>query len=422
MLLQVVLWVLGVLAIAGGVPGAARADVPVWIDCYLPEVVPECREVRQAFGAAVPGVTVTETTPQIAVDLRVQEEAVGRLFFADFSGRPNGTGIRDRISFTLTERIPHAAGSERTLLLLVVLLQKGIVPFLRVDAPGQVTGGRFRLDVYADGDDTPAVPSSAPGWYVRPAFTGDITQAGLQRISLTGELEANYSLPLWRFRLVSELIWERWDFQIPDGRLAGSFFRGESKFHVVRSIGKGFSFAINGAVSRHPQNNLDVRYEAGYGVEWALAPFVRAGEANVGARVSALATHDRYVTPNLEDRAERTALRPGFTPFVRIHFERVDIESSFWGSFVVERPEFWAWGGDANIAIRITDGLQFTLTGWFIHQSSRVLREPLNRDRLDDVTRAALGDDFGRFVMGVNTTLSFAIGNALLRSQDQRWR
>ena len=398
----------------------ARADVPVWLDCYLPEVELECRDLQQAFVSSVPGVVLAEARPQITVELRVQEEAVGRVFYADFSGQSTGSGTRDRIEFLLSQRIPTAAGSERTLLLLVALLQKGMTPFLELDAPGTVTNGRLTLDLHT-GDDARRT-SRAPRWYLRPAFVGDITHVGLEKITLTGQLEANYSLPEWRFRLVSELIWERWDFQIPDGRLRGDFFRGDARFHVVKSLGQGFSFGVFGAVGREPQNNIESRFEGAYGLEWALAPFVRAGEANVGVRLTGLVVHDRYVTPNFERRSERTSFRPGMTPFARVHFARLDIEASFWSSLIVDRPSIWGWGGDVNIAVRLTEGLQFTVTGWFTHQSDRVLREPDRIDQLDDVTAAALGNDFGRFVMGVNTGLSYAIGNALLRSQDQRWR
>ena len=93
-------------------------------------------------------------------------------------------------------------------------------------------------------------------------------------------------------------------------------------------------------VGRHPQNNLNLRTEAGYGVEWTLAPFVRAGEANVGIRLNGAVFRDEYVAPNIENREGRTTFRPGANAFARIHYDRVDIETSFWASFAADRQRF----------------------------------------------------------------------------------
>ena len=111
-------------------------EVPVWVDCYLPGLELECREFRQAFAASIPGIALEEEEPRIHVSLRSQEEAVARVFYAEFTGVPTGSGLTEEINFTLTHRIAHAAGQERTLLVLIALSQRGMAPFLLVDSPG----------------------------------------------------------------------------------------------------------------------------------------------------------------------------------------------------------------------------------------------------------------------------------------------
>ena len=396
----------------------AAADCRVELDCYLADADLECQDVRRAFGDSVPGVGLDGDDPQLRVRLRDVEVALGRRYFATFEGRPAGGA--DEARFELVSEVPTSAGHDRALALVVALLQRGSVPFLEVSAPGTAEDGVLHLEVSA-GDVAGAAADAPSPWYVRPSVTGGYVRAGVELANVGGGLEINYSDPEWRWRVEGELQYRYLDVPLGNESLEGDFLAYRARSTFARSFEAGFSVALYGGVESAPNNNRAFRGEAGAGVEWVLSPFLRANETNVGARVRIAGRYDEYVTPNIENATERVFAEPSATLFGRVHTQPVDLELQATAACVLDRPELWSVGGNLSAAFRIADGLQLTIGGGVLYRSG-ALHAPADPSAIDPVATAVSGSDFGELTVQTEALLSWAIGNSLLRSQDQRWR
>lgn len=403
----------------------ARADLRVEWDCFLPEAGVECREVANAFFPSVPGVERAADAPDLSLRLRSVEVASHRRYFADFRGRPlgaRGPG-EEEVAFTLIEEAPTAAGADRTLMLLVALLQRGIVPYLHVATPGAADDGVLRLEAAAadGGAAAPSPDEARSGWYLRPSLSGEIVRAGVRVISLQSGLELNWSEPSWRWLASASASYRHLDLELPDGRLQGGFWQARGRSVLARSLGGGFDAAVIGGARREPQNNLDVRAEAGLGLEWVHREFLRADEGNLGARYQLLGTWDRYETETVLGQTARLYPRQALSLFARWHLEAVDLEADVTAGAVADQPELWDLGSDLTITLRLAQGLDLELSGSIIYRGGAV-HEPADATALDPVASVVSGSDFGRLTYVSAISLGYSFGNALLRSQDQRWR
>jgi hypothetical protein len=415
---------MGIVAVLG-VASTARADASARLDCYLEsEIGVTCRDVVQAFGSSIPGLAITGTSDDrasITIALRESEIAGGHRFFADFAGRPSAEPDRDEpLRFTLTHDVPTSAGNDRALLVLVALLQRGMVPFLRVEAPGETDGSTLRISAsaVASGARDAAPPT---GWYARPMLAGELVSAGLMIASVEGGLEISYSDPDWRFRVIGEATYRYLDLPLGDTRLVGDFTELDGRAVIARSLGSGVSLAVLGGAGSEPQNNFEVRGHVALGGEWVLASFLRANDANVGTRVELRGRYDAYVTPSLELATERWYVEPALTVFGRVHSDVIDIEARGSASFLADAPRFWTVGGQLETTLRLADGLTLALEASVGYRGAAA-HAPADPSALSAVATTLAGTNFGELTAGAEATVSWAFGNSLLRSQDQRWR
>jgi hypothetical protein len=404
-------------------PTEARAETAVRFDCFLSEGIEiQCREIAQAYRSSIPGLTLVEDATLFEVRLRSTEVAGGFRFFADFSGHSlSEPEAGEPLQFTITEDVPRSAGNDRTLLVLVALLQRGTLPFLRIDAPGEPDGDLLRVTATATQSASHDAGSQATGWYARPMIAGEFVSAGIMIATAQGGLELNYSDPEWRFRLISKASYRYLNLSLGDSHLEGSFVELEGETVLARSLGSGFSLALIGAASSKPQNNLDSRAGVALGVEWVLASFLRANETNIGTRLTLWGYHDDYVTPNIEARDERFYADPSFSLFGRVHTDIIDIEANASFGFVLDEPRFWTVGGELETSLRVFDGLSLALELELLYRGA-ALHAPMNSSALNPVATTLAGSDFGQLTVSAELTISWVFGNSLIRSQDQRWR
>lgn len=404
-------------------PREAHAEIAVRFDCFLGDGIEiECREIAQAFRPSIPGMTLVEAESVLDVRLRATEIANGFRYFADFSGRPlSESEGHDPIRFTVTEDVPRSAGNDRTLLVLVALLQRGMMPFLRIDTPGQPDGDVLQITATATDSESSEAGTHTTGWYLKPMIAGEFVSAGIMIAAARGGLELNYSDHEWRFRLRGKATYRYLSLSIGDSHIDGDFFQLEGETILARALGSGFSLAIIGAGFREPQNNIESRAAAALGVEWVLAPFLRANEANIGVRLTIWGYYDDYVSPSIEMREERFHADPELMLFGRLHSDMIDLEANASARFVLDEPRFWTLGGELKATVRILDGFSIGLEVELLYRAA-ALHAPLDPSALNPVATTLAGSDFGELTASAELTISWTFGNSLIRSQDQRWR
>jgi len=407
----------------------AQADLRVGWDCFLSDAQVECGEVASAFFPSVPGVARRGGDEgEVTVTLRSVAVPSGRRYVADFGGTPESSAEvpADAIAFTLVEEVSDAAGRDRTLMLLVAMLQRGTIPFMHVPTPGEAEGGVLRLEATAGDTAAPSGEESTEqdgrtGWYVRPEVSGELVRAGVQVASLGGGLELSHSTPSLRWLVSGSGGYRHLDVTLPSGRLRGGFVQARGSTTLAHSLGGGFSVALLGGAQRQPQNNLDLRGEAGVGLEWVHREFLRADEGNFGARYRLHGVWDDYDTETVLGQRTRLYARQSLGLFARWHLDDVDFEADVGGGAVADQPELWDVGGELSATLRLAEGLELSVSGSIIYRGGAV-HEPADPSQLDPIASVVSGSDFGELTYATGLSLAYSFGNGLLRAQDQRWR
>ncbi len=404
------------LASFAALTSEARADYVVRFDCYLAHSDLSCADVRSALGGAIPGARlVPRGDSALSIELRDLEAGQGRRYYARFTGRPIGSD--EELSFRISREVPHASGHDRALPLVVALVQRGVVPFLQVDQPGEVEDGQLTLAGRPGEVEDDSQPSR---WYFRPTLSGGYFGGNLTSVSAVFGLGINYSDPEWRWRLEGEGRYRYLDIDLPGASLRGDYVQVRGETVVARSLVDGLSLAIPLEALREPQNNLDLRARAGLGLEWVLSPFLAANETNLGGRIVGSGVYDAYATPNLESNLERGYFESRLELFGRVHTEPVDFELSGGLALLPEAPELWSTWGSLETTIRVADGFSIGVAAAVLYRAGAI-HAPLAPDQLNPIA-ATTGSSFGELTLTTELSLSWTVGNSLLRSQDQRWQ
>ena len=408
-------------------PRVAQADAHVKWDCYLPDASVGCRDVASAFFASVPGVTRTdEEDARLSIRLRTTAMPRGRRYLAEFRGTPVAAERgQETVAFALSEQVPDAAGRDRTLMLLVALLQRGTVPYLNVSTPGKTEGGV--LSIEATGAAEPAADGagasegSTEGWYGRPSVGGEIVSAGVRLVSVEAELELGWSHPSWRFVLAGSGSYRHLDLELPGSRLRGGFVQARGRAVLARTLVRSVGVGVIAGARREPQNNLESRLEAGPAIEWLHRDFLRADEGNVGARYAILGAWDRYATVTVHGQSRELYARHSLTLFARLHLDAIDVDFDLTGGAIADRPHLWDVGGELSLTVRVASGLEVALSAATIYRGGAV-HEPADPGSIDPVATAVSGSDFGELTYTAGLSLAYSFGNGLVRAQDQRFR
>lgn len=388
--------------------GSAQHQVR-W-DCYLRGGPVDCVQLGNAYFDSVPGMNRDEEG-LLTIEVRSTALANARRYNVRVSNTESNVVVRGDV---LNSRGPDQANLE-----VLALLQQATMPFLRVSSPGSTDDGVFRLEAAAD--EQPDVTDDSTNWYFRPRLGGNMFRGGITVARVNGGLTLNYSNDNWRFLIDGSVGYRFVDFDLPDDQsLKGGFVTAFGRSVIARSLGRGFSAALIGRARREPQNNLELRGEAGAGLEWVHRPFMENDATNIGLRYQLLAARDRYVTENRDGDTELWYPRHSMSVFGQLHGDNVDINADVGIATPLVDPEAWSVWGGASLTVRVAAGLEVTLGG-NMQVRRRALNEPADFDELDPVTSVE-GRNLGRLTYGLRLNFAYTFGNGLLHSQDRRWR
>lgn len=399
---------------------ASTRGVPVAVDCWLTDGPVECQALGasyfQSLGAVAHAPSGGEE-PALSIRVRSAALPTGVRYRAEFAG--GGT------DFGLAEEVRRNVDADAATLRLVTLLQRGTVPFLPLDRPGHSERGAFRLE--ASGDAPVGAPpassaSDASPFYLRPEVSGELVSQNVELLSLWAEAEANVSLPRWRVLADGGGSLRAIDVDLPDNQhIAGSFWTAYGDLVVARSLDEHASVALVGAANRSPQNNFDGWGSAGLGVEWLGASRLPTTGNNFGVRGRVAAVVEDYVTPNVLGEERAAFARGRLSTFARFHGELVDVTADASVAAPFDQLPLWDVTGSLDTTIRLAGALELGVAGGVTVRGG-ARHEPADPDQLDAAAVLLSGSDFVRLSTHAELTLSWTFGNALLRTEDQRWR
>ena len=381
-------------------------------DCYLRGGAVDCTDLANAYFESVPGMRRSEEG-SLGVEVRSTALASARRYTVAVVDPETESRVR------VAKSVPSSRGVDQARMEVLALLHQATMPFLRVSSPGTSDDGVFRLEAARADDEDDDEPSTS--WYVRPRLGGNMFRGGITVASINGGLTINHSTDDWRFLVDGNVAYRYVDFDLPDDQsLKGGFATAFGNAFVARSLGRGFSAALIGRARRQPQNNLQLRGEAGAGLEWVRHPFMENDATNVGLRYQLTATRDRYVTANRDGDTELWYPRHSLALFGQLHGDAVDLNLDTGIAAPVVQPEAWSVWGGAALTLRAAKGLEITLGG-HVQVRRRALNEPADFGELDPVTSVE-GRNLGRLTYGARLSFAYTFGNGLLHGQDRRWR
>ena len=416
---------LAVLAAAAtAAPATARADVPVRWDCWLEAAAVECTALESSYFGSIAWLRRGTATPEATVlTVRVRSTQVpdGTNVRVDFAGP--GEGPR----FSLHELLRRDVDRDTALVRLVGLLQRGTVPFLSLTEPGATRDGALHLaaiDPAGAGARRPAPSGAAPtsGWTVSPSLWAQVVQSGISLTAGGADVSVARSGAPWRVIASGGAAYQHLRVDIPGANpIEGDVASGQARGVLARTVVGGLSLAGIGSVAHAPQDNLELRAEAGLGVEWVRSPFLPPSGNDFGVRYRVGLADHHYVTDNVLGARKMLFTQHAATAFVRWHEERLDVSTSVTASAPMARHDLWEVRGGVTAAVRLTDAVQLATEAEAAMRGGTVT-EPQDPDALDPAAALLGGSDFGRVSYVAELKLTYSFGNPLLEARDQRWR
>jgi hypothetical protein len=424
------------LALLSALPSRAQG-LRVQVDCHLPTGPVECPELTEGYFASA--TFLAKSLDDAEADLRLEVRVTGDNERATYY-RLTAEGPRVTPAYVRVERMPVQVPPAAALLRLLAALQALTAPHLALEGPGATDAeGRLQLSLRAPeepppGDDVPTVVDStdAPagararrsktsGWYQSTSLFGTFNFGDNESITGTFSNEVNHSTPRWRFRTGASADYQRVVVRFGDVVETQEILAMSAKALLALSVVDGFSVALLANALNAPAENFNFEGRAGLGVAWDLIPFLTQQGNTLGAQYVLQAVHQNYVGANVLEQLERTHLQHGVDVVANWHFERMDVGTYASVSAVLGDNRFHRVGGGVTWSYRITAELALSLTGDANYRRA-VLNSPKDSLIESELEQFLTGGKFSSVRVQGGVTLTYTLGNTVLRSTDQRWR
>lgn len=400
-------------------PLQTQQPLTVAWDCYLPDDRIACTTLQVAHFSALPFLVQTSfEEADVLIRVRSQKVPTGRAYVLAFEGK------RDHPSFVIEDRVLDTIQAQGLLLRLVADLQRGMAPYLALESPGSSDeSGAITLRLR----DPAAGPVKASGgdkttrWYVAPSINAEASLDSISRVSVLATVLANWSSKDWRLRANFGANYRRFALD-EEGQepLSWDVLSVWNQTTIAHTIWRGLSVGTTTIVAHDPPDNQLFTIRPLFGFEWVLKPYLETDESNVGVRYVFGGEHVRFWRTNLQRLDQQSFLLHDLAAFVRWHFERVDAQLTVSGRSIVDDLQYSSVSAAGSVTWRITDDLWLTGSG-DASIRNRLINTPL-RPPDNPLEQIFSGRNFGTFAYSTSLSLTYAFGNSLLDSQDQRWR
>jgi hypothetical protein len=411
--------VLTTILLASLILPAAEPLRVAW-DCYLPGDRVQCTALQQAHFSALPFVVqVPAESADLVVTVRSQRVPTGRAYSLSFAG------AGERPSFVLEDRVLDTVADDGLLLRLVGTLQRGMAPYLELVAPGRAAeDGTLSLRLR----DPAAAPASASkgdtstGWYLAPSVSAAASRDSIDHLRVGGSLVANWSSPAWRLRASGGMSYRRWSLEQEDGAdpLVYEALSGGTSLVAAHVLWQGLTIGTSTIVGHDPPDNQIYVVRPRFGLEWVLHPFLETDESNVGVRYLFGGENVLFFRENIRGNTRESFLLHEGAGFLRWHFARADAQVTVGAKSILDDVDFSSVFGNASFTWRVTDELWLTASG-DLSVRNQLINAPATPPE-NPLEQIFSGKSFGTFQYSTSIGLSYAFGNSLLDSQDQRWR
>ncbi|MCP4501066.1 MAG: hypothetical protein GY822_13990 [Deltaproteobacteria bacterium] len=413
----------------------SAAAMPVAWDCYLPQGPVDCQALLNAYfqGGLFKH---DEEHPKFRIKVRAQRVQTSVKVVLEYSGSE-----KESTHFKMREWMPASLEKDASLMRITGALQRGSAPFLDAEGPGKAQESGLTLELHdaslAKGVEQKADESK---WFIEPRLWGNMNSEGLFRLGGGASLALNWSMPTWRirsnsgvfYRLLSteidagQVIFERLGLEPPwsdDDDEVEEQYEALSAWNVSTfsyDLYKGLSVGSKLLLARDPNDNQSFVLRPQVGVEWLWRPFLQSDGTNFGVRYQVGGEFVVFERENIRHRDHEVYGLHSLEAFASLHLGRVDASFGAGGKSIVDDLEYSSIFGNLNVTWRITDALYFTgsTRGAF---RNALINEPLEASD-NSLEYFAGGGNYGDITYRIYFTLSYTFGNALLRSQDQRWR
>lgn len=415
-------------------PARAAERLRTHLDCFLPSGNIKCVPLAEAYFGSLPFLeqTLDRETAQLRVEVRVAGEDERTTLY-----RFRIDGVRVVPTYARVERILKSVPDTVALLRALVLLQQLSVPQLALEEPGTPDArGRLLLvlgapeprpELEAPQEELKEPEGKAPraakvsGWYQSISLLGTASLGDNTTLNANLGSEVNYSHPAWRFRTAATADYQRLSVKLDDFEQTEELLTLSAKTLLARSLVGGLSVAVLGSALNAPAENLNFEGRAGLGVAWDLVPMMTQQGNSLGFQYVLWGTLHNYVRPNVLDQVERRHLNHSIDAVTSWHFERMDFLTNAGFAAILGDNRFHQVSGGLTWTYRVTSAFSISLTGTASYRRA-VLNRPRETLIDSELEQYLKGGKFSTFLRQGTITFSYALGNAVLRSRDQRWR
>jgi hypothetical protein len=416
---------------------AARADLRITWDCYLPNAGVDCSVLESSLTSKIPFLKIVSARGDADVVTTVTSlpSENGTRFKLDFVGKPVDGYTTEVHTF---DKIPSTVDSTTATVRILTKLERGLDDFMDQKLVAEMKAGTLDLQL-TDPSNLPFVgrpEQTSLKWYVAPilsTYFSDVEGVGINASGSAG-VSYNYSERNWRVQQGLSANYSRQSQPVPGTNETASIqFVGGNATNVLSwSLGDASRWSLGVLLSaeKNPQANYTYRANGSAGVEFDLVPRQTVDQKNFGFRCAVGPEFQRYDATNIEGLQQQLVGRQFCDVFLNWHFDPADVNGSLGETSVLEDVAYRSFSATLGTVWRVTDN--FLVSPWVVlQQINKAINEgkPTNtvykdpRQEIEASMLAAVQQGYtAPFGIQAGLWMRYLFGNGSLNLEDQRWK
>lgn len=419
------------------VTSAARADLKIKWDCYLPSSGVDCAVLESSVTSKIPFVKIVSVRGDadvVATLTSLPAENATR-FKLDFVGKPVD-GYTTEVH--TQDKIPSTVDSTTATVRILTKVERGLDDFMDQKLVAEVKSGTLDIQL-TDPANLPFAgrpEQSSVKWYVAPnlsTYFSDVEGVGINASGSAG-VSFNYSERMWRAQQAFGANYSRQSQPVPGTNETASIeFEGGNAANVLSWSLPGasrWSVGLLLSAEKNPQANYTFRANGSVGFEFDLVPRQTVDQKNFGFRCAVGPEFERYDRTNVQGRNQQTVGREFCDVFLSWHFEPADVSGSLGETSLLEDVAYRSFSATFGTVWRVTDN--FLVSPWVtLQQINKAINEgqPTNtvyedpRQEIEASMLAAVQQGYtAPFGIQAGLWIRYLFGNGSLSLEDQRWK